>query len=111
MSKNRVQTHSKFLKQLCGLNCNKKLIKLASKDQINAICEVCHNINKRNLELTSNRRNKLRPYRKQFHKLCCKKVSLKQKRTILSQKGGILPALVPILTAAVGNLVGEWLRN
>ena len=41
--------------------------------------------------------------RKQFRSFANKKTSLKKKRRLLTQKGGIFPALIPIICAAIAS--------
>ena len=44
----------------------------------------------------------LRRHRKKLKKLVNPKTSIARKRLILSQKGGIVPALIPIIVALIG---------
>lgn len=45
---------------------------------------------------------RLRLQRKRFQTFVNKKTSIKKKRRIITQKGGIFPALIPIICAAIG---------
>ena len=57
--------------------------------------------NKGNL-LRANQRRILKKHRKKLKKLVKAKTPVDTKRLILSQKGGIIPALIPIIVALIG---------
>lgn len=57
----------------------------------------------RNTKASPQLRKRLRQYRGQLRKLANSKVSIKSKRKILSQKGGLLSAILPpVLSSLIG---------
>lgn len=110
--KNRVKLHASYLHRLCRSKPKdrKLLINKATGEQIRSICELCLNLNNRNIPVTKAQKNKLLRHKTAIQKLCLKS-PIKSKKKYLCQKGGFLPVLVPILTTLVGGLVGKWLEK
>ena len=86
------------------------LIEIANGDFITALCECCYNANRGNIPFTTKTKKKLRKYAPTMRKLASKKdqyKTIKQKRQLLLQEGGFLPALLAPIVSVVGGLVGE----
>ncbi len=85
----------------------KGIIKTAHKDLICCLAECSHNLLNGNVKLSAKDKKALIKHRKHLRDLASKKVSLKNKRNILVQKGGFLPALIaPILGIATSLITG-----
>ena len=74
----------------------------ASNEFIRDMSSFFSKIRKRPDLLKAKHRRILRRYRKKMKKLVHAKTPIHSKRLILSQKGGIIPALIPIIVAAIG---------
>ena len=76
----------------------KAIIKYATPDVVKAISEIALNMLKGVIKLTSNQKHRLSRYKKEFHTLGKKGISIKKKRKLLVQKGGGagLAILLPI---------------
>lgn len=110
--KNRVKLHASYLHRLCKSNVKdrKVLINKATGEQIRSICELCLNLNNRNIPVSNSQKTKLLRHKAVIQKLCLR-APIKSKKKYLCQKGGFLPALVPVLATIVGGLVGRWLEK
>lgn len=107
----KVLSNQEFLRYLC--NCKSKqqklIIKNATKDQINAICEIILNILNGNLKI-----NEL-----QFKKFSSKKSVLRQivnknslkKKKYLIQKGGFLQLLIPSIISGLATVVASIINK
>jgi len=88
----------------------KKLIKKASKDNIDALSEVAMNTLIGNVPLSNLRKEKLRRHKLNIRKLA-KKISIKAKKKFLVQKGGFLPLLIPPALSIIGGLAANALSH
>jgi len=88
--------------------CKKKLrnsiILHSDNDFILTIIECVLNIMNGNVKLNDDNFKILKPYNKTFKKLLKKKISLHEKRKIITQKGGFLQFLIPAVISAVGSI-------
>ena len=81
-----------------------KLIKQPSIQKL--LREICVNVLRGNVPLSTNQRRKLKPHAASIRKLALKKTSLKN-RYKLVQKGGFLPFLLkPLIALAASSLGG-----
>ena len=72
-------------------NARKALIKLANKDQVNAVSEIVMNLLKNNVPVTPVTMARLRPYKQILRQIGNRAVSLKKRRqALINQKGGKL---------------------
>ena len=89
-----------------------QLIRTASKDQLESICECAHNIFRRNVALSPSELSNIRKHREIVYKVASKNVSLPRKRAILEQSGGFLPALLaPIIGTIIGAVADTVIRK
>jgi hypothetical protein len=99
---NRVKRHCDFLKYLCHCTPNQRkiLLKSATPEQIDAICECVYNLYLRNVEVDRKTVKKLIPHKKVLVKLAKNqpKLALSKRRKLLVQKGG---SFLPILLSAI----------
>ena len=72
---------------------------------LEAFCEICLNLVKKNVKLTATQIDKLRPYEEEIYQLALKKHSVTKKRQII-QKGGFLGALLSsVLPALISSVL------
>ena len=74
----------------------KLLIKGADREILEAFSEICLNLVKQNISLTSRQIERLLPYEEDIYQLSLKRHSLAKKKQII-QKGGFLGALLGTL--------------
>jgi len=87
------------------------IISTASKDLLLCICEVVDNILRGAVKLTVKQKQQLKRYKKVLRTVADRKIPLKQKQKLISQKGGFLSAaIIPVLSIAAA-LLGEAVRN
>lgn len=101
-----VKKHSEMLRFLGNANPTavKAVLKTASPDLIQTLCECCHNVLKGNVRLNQRQKNQLRRHKLNLRALVAKKTSLKKRRQILQTGGFIGLLLKPVLGALKGLL-------
>src|SRR5580698_7545199 len=115
-SSSRVEDNASFMHFLCVSATpgqKKLLIKSATSDQINAICECAFNILRQNVQLPDRILNVLRKpqNKKLIYQLADRKVSIpKKKKKLVNQVGGAFP-LLALLAPIVGSLVGSLISG
>ena len=82
------------------------LIDLADKNEIQALAEIFLNTIRGNVPLTNAQLKRLEKYKKVLRKLSEKQCSVKKKKKILKQQGGLLPFLLPLAFSALSGLFG-----
>ena len=95
----RVVKNRKFLDALQQVEekHRKKLIKGATNEQINTISEVALNILQGNIPLKEHHKKKLNKHKKSLRGLASKGVSVKKRKKILNQHGGMIGAAASAL--------------
>jgi len=84
-------------------NIQKKVTTDCDKDFTHLICEICFNILRKNVPLSSNQISELRKYKRPIKILADRTVSLSKKKRLISQKGGGF--FLPLLFSTLGPLV------
>jgi len=112
--KHRVFENAAFLRLLHDASAKQRsqLIKTASKDQVLSVCECVFNVIKKNIIPSPSQTAKLRTKRKVAYMIADKSVPLSEKRIILEQNGGFIPALIApligtVLAGAVEHFLGK----
>lgn len=82
----------------------KGIIKYADTDLIKCLCEICHNVLKGNVPLTSIQKRKLQRYKQTIRGLSSYRKTSQLKKKQLLQKGGFLGALLPPIIGLLGSL-------
>lgn len=103
----RVRTHFPLLEYMKGLKAKeqKKIIKGASRDLLMTFSELSLNLIKKNIHLSAEEINKLRPFQSQIQELTKRRHSLKKRRQII-QRGGFLSALLgAVLPALLTSII------
>ena len=84
------------------------LLASADDDLIKAIVECAINTLNGNHKLTRDQKSKLHKYKSRLRALVNPKVSFKNKRKLLIQKGGFI---VPLLTSILSGVIGALINN
>ncbi len=79
----------------------KAILEHADAELISALCERAHNILRGTVRLTPQEKFRLRRYTSDLRTIVNRKTAVTQRRRILQQKGGFLPALLAPLAATV----------
>lgn len=81
------------------------ILQAADSSLVNSICECCYNVLKGNVPLSTPQKTRLSRYKKVIRNLSAKGHSTKQKKQILVQHGGFLPALLaPLIGGVLSSL-------
>jgi len=89
----------------------RKILRVGGEKLASCLCECCHNVLQGNIRMSVAERKKLKRHAKSIRTLGDPRVNLRNKKKLLNQKGGFLPALLaPILSTAVG-LIGGLLNR
>jgi len=106
--------HNKFFLQALQKSKamkRKGIIQNASKDNINALSEVALNTLLGNVPLSDQHKKKLKRHRFSIRNLAKAKVSLKNKKDFLIQKGGFLPLLISPVLSLLGGLAADAISH
>ena len=106
MSKARLRRHAPTLGYLanCDKHTAKSIITNAKPQLLHCISDVCYNVLKGNVPLSSKEKHKLQKYKSGMRKIADRKTTLKA-RKVLIQKGGFLGALLtPLLGSVIAPL-------
>jgi hypothetical protein len=112
----RLSDNAAFLRLAASTPINalqqKHLLRTASREQIEAICECAYNILRKNVPLSGRQEGQLRKYRQVVYKLVDKRLPVtKRKKLIVQQTGGFLPALLAPVIGAILGAVTDRLIN
>lgn len=102
-----LQNHLPLLSLLASCSPQQRvaLLKTSSSQQIKSICEVCKNVLAGNVPVNI---NKTKKYKSHIRLLASKSVPIIRKRnTLLKQKGGFLPLILPAAVSMFGSLIGK----
>jgi len=107
----RISKHGAFLQYLVQANPKerKKLIKNASKVEINSVCEVCKNILAGRIPLKGQQHRRFCRFKNIVRKLANRRIGLETKRRILQQQrgGALLPLLAPLVIPLISGLISK----
>jgi hypothetical protein len=88
----------------------KELLSKCNRCIYYAISEVARNTVKGNIPLSPKRKKQLSPYKNQLRRLARKSgVSLKERKTIINQRGGFLPGLLIPALSILANVAADKL--
>ena len=108
----KLKSHLPFLcscfksggKQRCDM------ITTGNRGQIESISEIALNLLKGNIIVPKSSFERLKPHKDKLLYLTRKKPSLKQKKQVLNQKGGFLPALAGLIAPLAVDLLGKLFK-
>jgi len=106
--------HKEFLTLLAKTKDKKrrnKLIDAGDNNEIRAISECIMNIIQGNVPITKSQLKQLKQHKNVLRSLSKKCYSMKRKKIILKQKGGFLPALLPMALKAIGGFLLPMIFN
>lgn len=89
-----------------GVKRRRALLDIATKQEIDAISECLLNILNGNVEIPSEKLNKLRRIKRHLRQLTNKSCSYRKRKQLLKQEGGFLPTILPIALSVLGSLFG-----
>ena len=94
----------KTLKRLSKLPVaqQQRQLRLANHKFIKDLCSATQKVRYAKFNVAPTLRKKLNRHRHHLRTLVSRRTSLQKKRQLLTQRGGIVPALIPILVAALG---------
>lgn len=112
MSK-RIKKHLEILKILkkCSPKQRKALLQAADNSLIYCICECIDNVLRGNVKLSSAKKKELAKHVAVLRKIADRKTKVDNKRTLLVQKGGFLPALLAPVIGIAGGLIGDLIGS
>jgi len=105
----KVRNLTPFVITLKSLRPNQRaaLLNACNKEHLKGFEEVCLNICKNSIPLTPQQLKTCKRWRKQIKLLALKRYPLKSKKQISMQKGGFLPALLPVLASVLGTVIAS----
>jgi len=97
----------KFISEIKNKKIRYNILKELSKDErlYNALREIVENVLRKNIPLKNKEKKSLKKYKKTLLMYMKPKVSRKKKRQIISQSGGFLPILIPIISAFSSKII------
>src|SRR5713101_3109539 len=105
----RIKQQRAFLEVLSKGNINQRkgVIDGANKELINCICEICLNILRGNLTITSKQKQHLKHHRTLLHKLADKQTPFTKRKRLIQQNGGFLPLSLTQLLSLLGSVAAK----
>lgn len=103
----RLRRNATTLKQLrkASKQSRIKLIRDASKDTINCLCDCAYNVLKGNVPITTKQYASLKPYHKELKLVSKKSTSLKKKKKTFQSGGFLLKLLLPLAKSVLGGIL------
>ncbi len=102
------QAHTLLSLHKCKPTQRKAMLSSVGNDIIKALSEASYNTLRGNIPLSSAQFRRLKKHKQMMRTMAHKSISLREKRRLLvNQKGGFLPALIPILASTVGGILGN----
>lgn len=103
----RIKANTPFLHLLArsGTRRRKNLLKQATKEELSSLFEICLNILRGNIPVKGKDYEKLKQQRHLIRELANKRVSIKQKKKLINQKGGFIGSLVAIALPVLTQLL------
>lgn len=85
------------------------ILKSVDDDFIKTLHEIAYNTLNKNNPITTKQKDSLKRYKTPIRKLACPKQTLQQKRKLVVQNGGFLPALLgSLFSGLLGNVIEQW---
>jgi hypothetical protein len=106
-----VRDNADFLKILARTKSNKKqrrLLRLATTNQLLTLTEICFNIVKERFKLTKRQKNRLIPYT-EFVRHMSRVRSERGARNVINQKGGSVGTFAALLTPVLLELAKKYI--
>lgn len=89
----------------------RKLIDVASADEIKALIEGLYNILHGKVKISNSEFKKLKRYKNQIREIVDRRKSLKYKKTVFKQRGGMLSVALPLLISALTPTIAKLIRR
>jgi hypothetical protein len=82
---------------------------------INKICEIVLNVINKNIKLSEEQLNNLKPFAKYCRKLLNKKLNIREKKKILIkkgiQRGGFLQFIIPAVVSGIATIISSLISK
>ena len=85
----------------------RKFLESCNNKHIRGLEEVCLNICKNSVPLNEDQLKTCKKWRKKIRLLALKRYPLKKKKELLVQRGGFLPALLPVIASVLGAVLSR----
>jgi hypothetical protein len=112
LPKLRHSEHIDFLSLLGkakGKRLRERLLELASKNQIDAVLECIDNIDNNIVPVPKQNVKKLQRYTPIVRKLRVPRTSLRRKKALLKQSGGMVMKIIPLVLECIQSALGKLL--
>ena len=105
----RLRRNQAFIKRIKKANKSSRhnILKNINDDELKTVCDICHNILTRNINISPKQLARLSKHKKLVRALGSRS-SLRSKRKYLQQRGGFLAALLPLLGTVASTLIGAF---
>lgn len=108
-----------ILMLLADPNANRRMktsiINSSDSKTINKICEVVLNVLNKNIKVSENTLNNLKPYSKYCRRLLNKKLNIREKKKILLkkgiQRGGFLQFIIPAVISGIATIISSLISK
>jgi len=103
----RALKHKEYLSLLSKskkVNRRNVLIDLGNKQEIASIAECILNVLNGNIPLKKEEKKKMKRYKNVMRRVVDKKNNMSKKKTLLIQKGGFLPLILPLALSALSSV-------
>ena len=109
----RLEMTDAFIKVLAKSNPNQRklLLRGATNQQLKGLFELCLNIIRGNLPLSSTEFHKLKRNRKTLESLASRRVPLYKKREIVNQKGGFIGTVAKFAIPLLASIIASKLKK
>lgn len=81
----------------------------SNKDIFNSLSEICYNLAYENIRISPQDKKKLKKHKALIVELATKPRVRKKQKELVSQSGGFLPIIIPLVTSIVGELISKAL--
>lgn len=110
---NNIQENIDFLRTL--VKCSQlefvRFVQVARRSKLLAICEIFHNILDGNIEVSDSERKALKKHRKTLRKFCTKKISAKDKKTLVQNHSFLIQSVLQKYLPKVETVLSEWIKE
>ena len=111
MSKVIQRRHFLELLNKSNTSRRKQLIDVATAEEIKALIEGLYNILHGKVKISNTEFKKLKRYKNHIRRIIDKRKSLKYKKTVFKQHGGMLSVALPLLVSALAPTIAKLIRR
>lgn len=85
-----------------------KLVQVANRKRLLAICEIFHNVLNQVLEVSEQEVKALRKHRKTLRKFCQKKLAARDKKLLVKNHGFLIQSILQRFLPQVEDMLQKW---